>query len=142
MKIAADVNVLFAILVAGHAHHRAAWRWWQRCGDGTVALCRPVRLGVLRLLTNSRAMGGHPVTPDAALVAWDALAMDPRTFWSDPVAGHEPFFRSYVTGRQPTPNLWADAWLAAHAESQGFGLASFDAGFRSFGMTDFEPLKP
>lgn len=142
MKAVADVNVLFALLVAGHPHHTVAWRWWQGCADNSVALCWPTRLGVLRLLTNTKAMGGHPVVPEAALAAWEALAIDPRTFWSDPVSAHESIFRGYVSGRHPSPNLWNDAWLAAHAESLGFRLSSFDSDFRSFGLTDFEHLKP
>ena len=40
-----------------------------------------------------------------------------------------------------TPNLWTDAWLAATAESQGVGLTSFDTGFRSFALRNFELLK-
>lgn len=142
MKTLADVNVLFATVVAGHLHHPVAWQWWERSADHSVALCWPTRLAVLRLLTNPKAMDGRAVSPEAALAAWDALALDPRTFWCDPTSGHELIFRRYVAGRQASPNLWTDAWLAAHAESQGFRLASFDGGFRAFGLSDFEHLQP
>ncbi|HEY1050035.1 MAG TPA: hypothetical protein VGE39_09785, partial [Prosthecobacter sp.] len=63
-------------------------------------------------------------------------------FWSEPGASHELYFRSFVVRRQPSSNLWSDAWLAAHAESQGWRLTSFDSDFRSFTLTDFEHLKP
>src|SRR5688500_10059301 len=106
MKTVADVNVLFPLLVAGHVHNAPAWQWWQQCVDHSVALCWPTRLGVLRLLTNAKAMAGSPVTPEAALAAWEALAGDPRCFWNDPMPAHEPFFQRYVTGRLPSPNLW------------------------------------
>ncbi len=142
MKALADVNVLFALLIAGHPHHGTAWRWWQECGDGTVALCWPTRLGVLRLLTNGTAMHGHPVAPETALVAWESLALDPRTFWLDPAATHERFFRKFVNGREPSPNLWNDAWLAALAASESCRLTSFDADFKSFELPKFEHLKP
>lgn len=142
MKTVADVNVLFATLLAAHPHHPVAWQWWERADDHSIALCWPTRMAVLRLLSNPKAMGGRAVSPEAALAAWDALALDPRTFWCDPTVGHEPMFRRYVAGRQPSPNLWTDAWLAAYAESQGFRFTSFDADFRAFGLSYFEHLQP
>jgi toxin-antitoxin system PIN domain toxin len=142
MKTVADVNVLFATVVEGHAHHSTAWRWWEQAADHFIALCWPTRMAVLRLLTNPKAMNGRAVVPGTALAAWDALAIDPRTFWSDPVPGLDAYFRHYVAGRQPSPNLWADAWLASHAESLGFRLTSFDADFRAFGLSHFEHLLP
>ena len=141
MSSVVDVNVLFSILVAGHAHHSVAWDWWERQDSDAVILCWPTRLGVLRLLTNSTAMKLHPVTPEVALTAWDTLNQDPRSLWQDPAAGHEVFFRRYVSGRKPSPNLWNDAWLAAHAESLGVGLTSFDSDFRAFGLSSFDHLK-
>ena len=99
-------------------------------------------MAVLRLLTNSKAMGGQPATPEEALAAWDALAADPRCIWLETDAAHEPFLRQFVTGRQPSPNLWSAAWLAALASSKGHRLSSFDAGFRSFHPANFEHLKP
>lgn len=141
MKTVADVNVLFAILVAGHLHHDDAWKWWQQRHDQSVALCWPTRLGVLRLLTNGKAMGGNPVSPETALAAWQSLSADPRCIWMEPQDSHEVFFRRYVTDRQPSPNLWNDAWLGALAESQGHALSSFDADFRSFKLSHFEHLK-
>jgi toxin-antitoxin system PIN domain toxin len=141
MKTVADVNVLFAILVAGHTHHAVAWDWWEQQAPASVILCWPTRLGVLRLLTNTIAMGAHPVQPETALSAWEALAADARAVWCEPIAGHELYFRRYVSGRKPAPNLWNDAWLAAHAESLGVGLTSFDSDFRALELTAFEHLK-
>lgn len=141
MRTVADVNVLFAILVEAHVHHPTAWSWWERQLDDAVVLCWPTRLGVLRLLTNPKAMAGHPISPASALSAWDVLARDPRTRWSDPVPDHESHFQHFVEGRLPSPNLWTDAWLAAHAKSQNYRLSSFDVDFRSFALSDFEHLR-
>ncbi len=99
-------------------------------------------MAVLRLLTNTKAMGGQPATLHEALVAWDALSADPRCLWLDADAAHEPFLRQFVTGRQSSPNLWSDAWLAALAASKGLQLTSFDADFRSFHLANFVHLKP
>ena len=142
MSTLVDVNVAFAILVERHAHHATAWDWWERQPAAGVLLCLPVRLGVLRLLTNARAMEGAPVGPDMALAAWDEMQADAR---ARPVELHstpatEICFRNNVAGRVPTPNLWTDALLAAWAVTIGCRLTSFDGGFRSFPGLDFEWL--
>jgi predicted nucleic acid-binding protein len=86
MTCIADANVLFPLLVQGHAAYETAKKWWDEQPDGTVGTCLITRLAVLCLLTN----------------------------------------------REPTPNLWADAWLAALAMSLEYELTAFDRGFKSF----------
>ena len=99
-------------------------------------------MGILRLLTNNKAMNEQAISPEAALKAWDSFSADPRTTWvATPERAHEMYFRRFVMGRKPTPNLWTDAWLAALAESMAIGLTSFDSGFKRFQMKDFELLK-
>lgn len=137
-----DINVVFALLVDGHEHHRAAWKWWERRRDGSVVWSLPVKLGILRLLTNAKAMSGDPLEPEHALDAWEIFARDPRVEEAEvsgaALAGE---LRRLIRGRTSSPNLWTDAWLAALAESSGLGLTSFDAGFRSFGLRNFELLR-
>lgn len=106
--------------------------WWQGQSDGTVGTCLLTRLAVLRLLSNRVAMNGDPVKPKEALAAWQQLANDPRSIHIDPPATHEHRFASVAAGREPTPNLWTDAWLAALALSLDYEVATFDRGFRSF----------
>ena len=142
MTAIADINVLLPILVEGHTFHPAAWRWWQGRADASVGLCLPTQLGVLRMLTNAKVMGGDPVTPSQALAAWNALAADPRCVWLDTEPGQDAFLSRFVANRRPSPNLWTDAWLSALAAIKGVGLTSFDADFRSFNLPDFEHLKP
>jgi predicted nucleic acid-binding protein len=91
------------------------------------------RLAVLRLLTNRVAMNGAPVTPKQALQAWGQLRNDPRSVQveSEPAA-HESRFISLVSGRESTPNLWTDAWLAALAMALDYEVTTFDRGFKSF----------
>lgn len=137
-----DVNVLFAIVVERHVHHAVAWDWWEKQAVSSVGLCLPTRLGLLRLLTNARAMENEPVNPDEALAAWDAIEADERTFdIGNPTGTCEVCFRRNVTGRRPTPNLWTDALLAAWAEAANYKLTSFDGGFRSFPNLEFEWLQ-
>ena len=40
-------------------------------------------MGILRLLTNTKAMNGNAISPKAALEAWDTFSADPRTLWVD-----------------------------------------------------------
>lgn len=142
MKTLVDVNVVFAIVVERHVHHPIAWRWWESQAADSIGLCLPVRLGLLRLLTNARAMENSPVSPDQALAAWDEMEADERTFGiGNPTGASEACFRKNVIDRQPTPNLWTDALLAAWAAASGCRLTSFDGGFRSFPNLDFEWLQ-
>ena len=133
MTCIADANVLFPLLVQGHAAHDRARRWWEEQPDGTVGTCLLTRLAVLRLLTNKIAMNGMPVTPDEAVRAWRQLKSDPRSLQieSEPI-DHEPRFVALISGREPTPNLWTDAWLAALALSLDYEMTTFDRGFKSF----------
>ena len=45
---------------------------------------------------------------------------------------HEPRFVSLVSSREPTPNPWTDAWLAALAMSLDYELTTFDRGLVRF----------
>jgi uncharacterized protein len=133
MTYIADANVLFPLLVDRHVAHETARRWWEKRSDDSVGLCLLTRMAVLRLLTNRIAMNGAPTSPEIALGAWQVLAADPRSVFVDVApSSHENFFSSMVAGRQPTPNLWADAWLAALARSLDYELVTFDRGFKSF----------
>ena len=133
MTCIADANVLFPLLVDRHVAHEPARRWWEKRVDDSVGLCLLTRMAVLRLLTNRVAMNGAPTTPEVALNAWQVLGADPRSAFVDAAPStHERFFASMVAGRQPTPNLWADAWLAALARSLDHDLVTFDRGFKSF----------
>jgi predicted nucleic acid-binding protein len=78
-------------------------------------------------------MNASPTTPQLALDAWAQLGDDPRVLYveAEPVA-HEKRFAALVSGRQATPNLWSDAWLAALALSLDCEIATFDRGFKSF----------
>jgi toxin-antitoxin system PIN domain toxin len=142
MRWLADINVVFPLLVEAHTHHRTAWKWWEGAEEESIAWCLPVRLGVLRLLTNRAAMAGDPVSPEEALAAWGEFAHDERVFEAVTPGMHiDLFFRKNVTGRQSSPNLWTDAWLAACAQSLGIGLVSFDTDFKAFELIKFLHLR-
>ena len=52
--------------------------WWDACDDGDVGLSLPVRMALLRLLSNTRVMGSSVLRPATAWKAVQSLIDDPR----------------------------------------------------------------
>ena len=143
MRCIADANVLLPILTEGHAHHEPAAAWWQGCADADVGLCLPVRMAILRLLTNARVMGPGILRPAQAWSAVQELIDDPRvTLVEQLPSGHAKLWHANVVRREPTPDLWTDAWLAALAQSSDREMVTFDRGFRSFSKLTLRLLAP
>ncbi|MDC8012466.1 TA system VapC family ribonuclease toxin [Tahibacter soli] len=143
MRYIVDANVIFPVIAAGHAHHRPAVAWWDACADDDVGLCWPVRMALLRLLTNRKIMGSGVLRPEQAWSAVETIASDPRMVLIDqaPQSHHERW-RTYVGGREPSPDLWTDAWLAALAHSLDTKMVTFDRGFLSFDALRLQLLTP
>jgi toxin-antitoxin system PIN domain toxin len=142
VKFLADVNVVFPLLVDTHQHHEEGLAWFDSTAPGDVALCRVVRLGALRLLCNARVMGADVVDPAAALAALRSLEEDERIVLVREPDGLDVALKPLVARRTTTPNLWADAYLAAFAITSGLKLVSFDRGFTKFTGLDFLSLAP
>jgi len=133
MRCVVDANVLLPVLIEGHPHQRAAFDWWEQCGDAEAGLCLPIRMALLRLLTNVRVMGSSTLRPGAAWDVVQQLIEDPRVSLLETVPdNHGALWRANVLRREPTPDLWTDAWLAAMAQAGDVDMVTFDRGFRSF----------
>ena len=133
MRCIADANVLLPVLAEGHAHQVPATAWWDASADGDVGLSLPVRMALLRLLSNSRVMGTSVLRPAQAWSAVQSLIDDPRIEVLDQVpAAHGKLWYDNVARREPSPDLWTDAWLAALAQAHDCEMVTFDRGFRSF----------
>jgi predicted nucleic acid-binding protein len=78
VKYLVDVNVVLPLLVSEHSHRIPALAWFNSTGDGEVVLPRLTRLGVLRLLCNTRVMGPDIMAPAAAMEALIILERDGR----------------------------------------------------------------
>lgn len=143
MRYIADANVLLPVLTEGHAHRGPAVGWWESCDDGDVGLCLPVHMALLRLLTNVRVMGSGTLRPEQAWDAVEKLINDPRVLLLDQAPQtHAKHWRANVARREPTPDLWTDAWLAALAQATDCEMATFDRGFRSFAKLKLHLLSP
>ena len=143
MRFVADANVLLPLLTEGHAHRAPATEWWQACDDGDVGLSLPVRMALLRLLSNSRVMGSSVLRPAAAWNVVQSLLDDPRVESIDQIPQeHQTLWYGNVVRREPTPDLWTDAWLAALAQAHDCEMVTFDRGFRSFSKLKLRLLEP
>lgn len=143
VRCIADANVLLPLLTEGHAHRAPAAGWWDGCDDGGVGLSLPVRVALLRLLSNGRVMGSSVLRPAQAWNAVQSLIDDPRIETLEQVpAAHGKLWYDNVARREPSPDLWTDAWLAALAQAHDCEMVTFDRGFRSFSRLKLRLLEP
>lgn len=125
MRALLDVNVLVALLDAGHLHHAAATSWLAAHAKLGWASCPLTQNGCLRILS----LGSYPNAQPAAVVAQRlgrAVAGGSHVFWPDSVSLLEPGVLRWdrvLTSRQIT-----DTYLLALAAAHGGRLVTFDRG--------------
>ncbi len=125
MRALLDVNVLVALLDAGHLHHAAATRWLELHAKSGWASCPLTQNGCLRILS----LGSYPNAQPTAVVAdrlARATASPSHTFWPDSVSLLEAGVLRWdrvLTSRQVT-----DTYLLALAVADGGRLVTFDRG--------------
>ena len=142
MAALVDANVWLPILVERHEHHQAATTWWDNAPAESAVWCRVTQLAILRLLSNQTVMGANVLSPEMAWQTWQLLAMDERTsqLIGEP-RSLDQYWQSNLRGRVSTPKLWADAYLAALAESASLAMVTFDKGFKNFTLSNLIHLK-
>ncbi|GMU63669.1 MAG: ribonuclease VapC [Myxococcaceae bacterium] len=115
-----DGNVLVALTLSTHLHHRAAHAWFRAKKRG-FATCASTEGALLRVL-----MGPHAEL--SAGEAWGLLAhirhLDGHAFWPDALSYAEVPTKGILGHRQVT-----DAFLAQLARLKGGKVATFDSGF-------------
>lgn len=122
-----DVNVWLALSSRDHAHFEPAWAWYKSLPGSTALLfCRITQLGFLRLLTTQSVMGQGTLTQEQAWEAYDRILISAGAKFAEEPAGLESAFRSVCSGQQVSPKEWADAYLAAFAETASLTLVTFD----------------
>jgi uncharacterized protein len=125
MRALLDVNVLIALLDAGHLHHRSATDWLAAHARAGWASCPLTQNGCLRIMS----LPSYPNSQPAVRVAQQlgaAAADRSHAYWPDSLsllqAGRLRWDR-VLSSRQIT-----DAYLLALAVEQGGRLVTFDRG--------------
>lgn len=113
----ADGNLLVALTVADHVHHRVAHEWFDL--EATELATCPITQGtLLRFLIRE----GTPAAAAADVLG--AIAAQPwHHFWGDTLAYRAEHLVGVIGHRQVT-----DAYLAALAREHGGTVATFDRG--------------
>jgi toxin-antitoxin system PIN domain toxin len=137
----ADVNVLFALLVRQHEHHKIALKWFDRLSSNEAGLCRYVQLALIRLLGNHHIMGDDAVPASTAWRLIDQLGQDERVAFIPEPDHLDSIFPTLLNSPIPTGKLIADAYLAAYSIASSRRIVTLDRGFRQFRGLDVEVLQ-
>jgi toxin-antitoxin system PIN domain toxin len=129
-----DVNVWVALAVKEHIHHKTAVAWWDEDESDQIGFCRLTQLGLLRLLTTASAMGDRPRTNREAWKIYDAFYEDGRVLMLPELPAIDVLFRGHSDAPRPSPKVWSDCYLAAHAAASKATLITFDRAFSNYGI--------
>ncbi len=125
MRALLDVNVLIALLDAGHVHHRVVTDWLvTHLGDGWAS-CPLTQNGCIRIFSNPAYPNAVPAAQIAERLA-EAARHPAHAFWPDAISLLEPgrlAWERLLSSRQVT-----DAYLLALAVEQGGRLVTLDRG--------------
>lgn len=124
-----DLNLWFALLVPEHPFHPEAQRYWGVAAE--PVLVRVTALGLLRLLTNPKAMGGKPLEVGEAWRVYRELRGPAGVPVVEEPEGLEDAL-SFLVAQGFGYRHWTDAYLAAFALAGGYRLVTFDQGFLRF----------
>lgn len=126
-----DINVWVALTHGSHVHHLVASDWFDSLdAEVRFCFCRFTQLGLLRLLTADAVMGDEVMHQTEAWAVYDRWLEDDRVSFLEEPAGLERRFRGLTRPRKAAPKTWADAYLAAFAETTQLTLVTFDRAFR------------
>ena len=119
-----DVNVLIALLDAGHVQHEAAHAWFGRTGHAAWATCPLTENGVLRIISHPRYPNTLETPAAVAPLVAQLRAHPGHTFWPDALSlldpAHVDVSRMLATGQV------TDTYLLALARHRGGALVTFD----------------
>ena len=137
-----DVNVWVALTDTTHVHNRRATSYWNTGRSNRLAFCGITRAGMLRIMTNSKAMAGNPFDLADAWRRYRSFADLPEVDFLPESRHGETEVGRWSLGAGFPHRLWTDAWIAALALEHGCRVVSFDADFARFPGLDFLHLEP
>ena len=136
-----DVNVWVALADRNHVHHGRARRYWDEESGRQVAFCRISMLGLLRLGTNPRVMGGEPFSPAEIWRVYRGFRAIPEVILVPEPADLEQQMAAWSDRSNFAVSAWTDCYLASLAHVTGCRLVSLDRGFARFDGLDFIHLQ-
>lgn len=125
MRALLDVNVIIALLDAGHAHHAAATKWLGQNIKHGWASCPITQNGAIRILSQP-AYPNHVTTTEAAARLREATGTIYHEFWPDSVSMLDDSLFNWsvlLNARQLT-----DAYLFMLAVKNKGRFVTFDRG--------------
>lgn len=134
-----DVNVWVGLCSAAHPFHTEAMRYWQSACEAETPLwfCRSTMMGLVRILSQPRAMGPNVLNLTQALAMYRQWLETPAVgLLADPPGLDDAIAQLLGRRGEPQPiRLWTDMCLAATAQSAGLRMVTFDRDFERFGLT-------
>jgi toxin-antitoxin system PIN domain toxin len=122
-----DINVWLALTLLTHEHHAPAWNWYTSLPqDVDLVFCRITQLGLLRLLTTKAVAAEATMTQQGAWTAYDAWMERGGGLFKEEPPWFDDSFRAHSDRDISSPKEWADAYLAAFAETASLTLVTFD----------------
>lgn len=123
MRALLDVNVLIALLDAGHVSHHAARDWFAANASQGWASCAITQNGCLRIMSHAGYVNARPVA-DVARRLYAATSLPIHEFWADTVSILDPerIDHSRIHG----PKQLTDVYLLALAVAHDGRLVTFD----------------
>ena len=137
-----DLNVWLALSIAEHSHHSDAWRWFEQLSEESMLLfSRYTQLGLLRLLTNSSAMGNYTLTVQEAWTVYDRWLDDRRVqFHPEPRQIDAAFRHTTAPFATQRASKWiGDCYLLAFSKEAGATLVTFDKGLLGLARKQHSP---
>jgi hypothetical protein len=122
-----DVNLWLALNYSRHIHSRAAVEWYSaQDASSALVFCRNTQLGLFRLLSTAVVMEEEVLSQPQCWQIFDRWIDSGQAAFAQEPLGMESFLRANTRLNSPSPKAWADAYLAAFAETAGLTLVTFD----------------
>lgn len=91
-----------------------------------LIFCRHTQIGMFRLLTTDTVMRGAPLTQKQCWAIYARWIDCGRAMLLADPADVDAAFKRLTSADTPSSEVWADAYLAAFAETAGLTLVTFD----------------
>ncbi len=125
MRALLDVNVLIALLDAGHVHHAAANTWLEANIEQGWASCPITQNGCLRIMSADAYPRSQPVAVVAQRLR-EATTTDFHEFWPDELSVLDP--ARFEQDRWLASRQITDAYLLGLAVKRGGAFVTLDRG--------------